>query len=413
MSNKVFFLILFVIFWNLFFPTKYLIPDLTLDGWIKNFMLLGVFLYFRNDIYVFLFGEFRRFNKALILYCIICVISVLVNSSDVSRYNCSLEKIDGSIVDVNAVISPKQTIYYCISLISMTMLIERVSYENKTDILYRYLFYFMLPLVIWVDIDAFNHVVVNGAIGGYIVGTKFQVCYFHFFLIILYYLNHPNLNSFIEKLTIFVLIIVSWFLCAHTECSTMKFGTLLFVIFLFLPSWCKTVLFSEKLVVFSSIILGIGFFLFTSWALQFEIVENVIVGMLNEDMTLTGRLGIFENILEAFQQPAHLAFGYGNGNSVVISIFYGCGYNPQNGLIEVFLNIGILGCLSFLWLMYQSFSRLDYKSYYKYPIVVFVYIMIIVSMIEVPFDRIFMFFIILLLADVSERKKQVLKYLNT
>jgi hypothetical protein len=77
--------IIFIIFWILFFPTQIFIPDYTINGWIKNFMLLIVLGYLRNDFRNFFSGEFGKFNRVLLLYCIICITSVLVNADTVNE----------------------------------------------------------------------------------------------------------------------------------------------------------------------------------------------------------------------------------------------------------------------------------------------------------------------------------------
>ena len=128
-------------------------------------------------------------------------------------------------------------------------------------------------------------------------------------------------------------------------------------------------------------------------------MQDFIVNVLHEDLTLTGRLMIFENIMEAFNN--NIWFGYGYGNSNLISVYYMCGENPQNGLIEVFLNIGIVGCLTFFMVIYNAckFVRIDH--YYKYPTLVYLFTMIVISTIEVPFQKIFIFVTMLLLLTLN------------
>lgn len=387
-----------VIVWLLFFPAYYIGLNMTYNGWAQNAMILTMLFYFRNDLCHFFKGQFKAFNIALVCYCIICISSILLNADTISRYDTDRLLGDGSIQTFVGISSPKSAVYMCTSLIALTLFVERLSVVNKFDVFLGYLLNIFGLLLLFVDLDAFSHTVNDESIGGYIVGTKFQVCYYNLFFCILYYLRHPTLDKKNEKrlLTIFLLIML--LAAIHTKCSTMIIGTFVCFYLIFILSNRKRRIISSGLfLVVLTIVVDLGMFFFTTWILSFEIVQKFVVEVLHEDLTLTGRLTIFENILEAFD--SNLWFGYGYGNSALMSVFLECGENPQNGLIEVYLNIGVLGCLAFLSILYFGMKHIDFRSCYKYPIVVFLFTIIIISSIEVPFDRIFIFFVILLLAN--------------
>ena len=79
-------------------------------------------------------------------------------------------------------------------------------------------------------------------------------------------------------------------------------------------------------------------------------------------------------------------------------MFYTGVQNPQNGLMEVFLNVGIVGSMAFLSWLYFAAKQITESDKYKYPLVVYILTMIVISTIEVPFDKTFMFVMILLAA---------------
>lgn len=408
MSKRIIFLFTFFVFWLIFFPTAKVILDTTYNGWLQNFMILIMAFYFRKHIMQLFKGHYRWINFSVLSYCVICVVSLLINDSTISNYT-TMKVRDGVISVIEGNHSTKSTIYFSLSLLSLLVLVERLSLENKVEYFLKYLWNFSLLLWIWVNIDAFTHVVIDEKIGGYVIGNKFHVCYYNLLVCVIYYLNHPNLTTKKEKMSLLFLIVVLLFACLHTQCSTMVVGTMAFASLVFLvPEKMWHRLSSASFIVSLLVVVDLVFFFFTTWVLQYPIVQDFIVDVLHEDLTLTGRLGIFENITESFSKGMWL--GFGNGNSRVVSLFYTGVENPQNGLIEVFLNVGVVGCVVFLQWLYLSLKEIKETDYYKYPIVLYILTMIVVSTIEVPFGGTFMFFMILLLAE--RRKVEVKKVID-
>lgn len=391
-----------VIVWLLFIPAYNIGINVTYNGWAQNAMIFAMLFYFRHGLFRFFTGQYKSFNIALVCYCIVCILSILLNADSISKYDTDLLSADGTIQSFEGVTSPKRAMYMCASLLALTLFVEQLSILNKFAVFLRYLFYIFGIFLIYVDLDAFSHTVIGEAIGGYVVGTKFQVCYYNLFFCILYYLRHPTLEKKIEKLLLACFLIIMFLAAIHTKCSTMVMGALVcFYLIFILSKNRRRIITSGLFLVLLTIVIDLGMFFFTTWFLSFEIVQDFIVNVLHEDLTLTGRLGIFERIMEAFN--SNLWVGYGYGNSALLSVYLQCGANPQNGLIEVFLNIGILGCLAFLSLLYFGMKHIDLRRWnMKYPIVVFLFTMILISSIEVPFDEIFIFFVILLLANKED-----------
>lgn len=400
MNNSKIFVFTFIVFWLIFAPTSVIIPDPTYNGWVKNILILFMVLSFRKDLSNFLSGPYKSFNLSVLFFCVISILSVIVNSDTINKYATTGIIIGDETYDILGITSPKASIYYSLSLIALTIFIEKLSIENKVSKFFDYLFKISVVFLIWIDIDAFQHVVVNDNILGYVLRDKFAVCYYNLYVCTLYYLLHPYLHRR-ESIIMLLLLILSFLIAVHTQCSTMVIGTVLYFLFLYIfPKRKRFGLSSGITLVSMILILDIGFFFLVSWLLQFEFVQTIIVDVLHEDLTLSGRLGIFERIMDAFQE--HPWFGYGNGNSRVICMYYGCGSNPQNGIIEVFLNTGLLGCLSFLALIYQGAKCISIKDWYKFPVVIYLLVMIIVSTIEVPFEITFIFFVILSAFEIPE-----------
>ena len=392
------YILTFIMFWLLFFPTQIVIDNSTYNGWVKNVFILYMLFTFRNKIPKMFKGEFRWFNRSIVSYCLIMILSIIMNKDTIGYYETSRLK-DGEEQFFIGVVSPKATIYYSLSIIAASFFIEELVRKNQVQVFINILYKLSILLFIWSNIDAFSHTVVDNKIGGYLLGNKFHVCYYNLFVCALYGLKHPTLTMK-EKYLLLTLIVITFAASIHTQCSTMIVGSVIFAATLFFsPKSLRNKLSSGSFIIALIIVADLGFFFFTTWILQFAIVQDFIVNVLHEDLTLTGRLMIFENIMEAFNN--NIWFGYGYGNSNLISVYYMCGENPQNGLIEVFLNIGIVGCLTFFMVIYNAckFVRIDH--YYKYPTLVYLFTMIVISTIEVPFQKIFIFVTMLLLLTLN------------
>lgn len=397
MKNNIIFICTFFIFWLIFFPTTAIISNYTYDGWLKNLMIITMLFILRND-FKYIFNEdFKWFNISIIIFCTINIFSIIINEDTIGKYITTRIK-DGEITTYHGITSPKATIYYSLSLLVFSLFIEKLSHIDKVHVFFKYLWILSLISLLIIDYDAFSHIVINDSIGGYIIGTKFQVCYYNIYICTLYYILHPTLKNNKEKIIITILILITLAISIHTKCTTAAFGIFIYVSLIFIiPKKYRKKISSGKFLLLAIIIIDLGFFFFTTWLLKFNFVQNFIVNVLNEDLTLTGRLSIYQNILDAFEN--NIWFGYGNGNSRIISLYYTNVENPQNGLIEVFLNIGIIGCISFLMVIYNSTKQISKYDWYKYPIIVYILTMIMISTVEVPFDKTFIFFNILLVAN--------------
>ena len=87
-------------------------------------------------------------------------------------------------------------------------------------------------------------------------------------------------------------------------------------------------------------------------------------------------------------------FGYGYLSNAVSNV-YGWG-NPQNGIMDLLVNYGCVGTVAFILLCMSVFQGIactkqvsDKKLEIIYPIVAFIYSMLVCSIMEVSFGRYF------------------------
>ena len=108
-------------------------------------------------------------------------------------------------------------------------------------------------------------------------------------------------------------------------------------------------------------------------------------------MSLTGRIQIYTDIQEAFTESPWIGLGY--GNAIVVAKYYTDAYNTQNGLVELFIQTGVIGVVTFLFLVYTASKALDKNNIIKYVLVAFIYAIIGISTVEIPFKHNFIFFL--------------------
>lgn len=381
----------FLLFWLLFAPTSIIIPDPTINGWIKNAISLFLIWYVRQDIIMMFDKEFRFFNILLLTYCAISILSVYYNADTIGTYSGTYMTNDGEIV-LKGVTSTKGVLYSSIGLLASSLFIQRICDTEDMVLFHKTFFWILLLLLIPTNIDALIRPSGEGTDVEYLIGNKFKVGYYNLYLCTFYYFIYPLLDNIKTKITLFSLVALSFVVSVHTQCSTMAMASLVFMFLaLFAPYLFRVFISSSTSIVFSLLIIGIGFFIFVTWLLQYEAFKYILVNILNEDLTLTGRVQIFASIQQAFTISPWIGLGY--GNSMIISHYFTGALNTQNGLIDLFIQIGFLGVFTFIALMYITSRKIELNKELRYPLVAFIFTMIVISTVEIPFKHIFIFFL--------------------
>lgn len=400
-----------LVFWLFFIPSSFTQLNSTIDGWIKNAITLFLIVLNYKSYKLLYRGNYRYINWTLIAFCIISIISVKHNISFVQSLDVSVYQDDiGMLEDVSGTTNIKGVIFKSLSLIAVALFIESISIKRLVPVFLKTLLYCFVIIVLIGDINALQIEDVEAG-KGYLLGDKFILSYYNLFLCTIYYLNFPKLIRN-QKIILFFLISVSIVISVFVQCSTMIIGAIVFWCIIFLcPKKLRYTLREPLLIVLILLACDLCFFLFSTWILSFGIVEDFIVNVLHEDITLTGRLGIYTEIVSAFQQSP--LFGFGSGNSFIISEYYADAPDAQNGLIDLFLQCGILGCSAFVLLIWLTLQQVSKKDWYVFPIIPYVYAMLVVSMVEIPFNDFFIFFILLLLLKrpkLQKDKKNILRW---
>lgn len=235
----------------------------------------------------------------------------------------------------------------------------------------------------------------------YLLGNKFAVSYMHFFWLALYYQNNIvkiEQGRLWELLFLSAHIVVTALISYAVECSTAIVGISFMVIFLYcykkMPwlynPWGGLVL----LLLFDT------FFLFYEVVLDIPFIQYLIEDVLHEDLTLTGRTVIYAKMFDLIEDQPW--FGYGNGTATFFTQYYVNMPNTQNGLLNDYIDWGIVGVLLFVLLFYFVVKHIDYNSSRKNPFLCLLYTYIVLSSIEITLGLCFL--AILPLSLFSDRK---------
>lgn len=259
--------------------------------------------------------------------------------------------------------------------------------SQKYDIkeILDYLFKIILVILVITDFSvAFtlgNGIGKNGILPIYIIGNKFTVSYLHMLLLSLYpyqkvFIN--NKNKIFITLSIFSLII-----CKIINCNTGIIG--IFIILILKYAIDKNIIkarYINNSIIYISMMCILTFIIINFQVLANNfIVKFIVEGVLKRNLTLTGRIEMYNIVIEKIKSSLF----FGNGfNSTYVEDILGWG-NPQNGLLKMLLDYGMMGTLGFFALIYDSFGKIKSNNY----IIVFLIGMLVCSIVEINISAIY------------------------
>ena len=162
----------------------------------------------------------------------------------------------------------------------------------------------------------------------------------------------------------------------------------------------KKIVYNEKAILLSVLFCTFLSFWFSK-LVTYSFVQYVVVDILGEDLTLTGRLGIYEILLEAMAQNPLWGWGQGNGMSF-LGYFFSTP-NAQNGLFNYITDYGIIGAGLLLCLLYTVCKRVQDEQ--SYPLLALIFTFIILSSVEITFNLQFITYIMMLIPFIANPTK--------
>lgn len=359
-------------------------------------LFMGVVLYFLKHTKFYWIKQFKSVNVYVGLFCMFLIITSLqVNSIDLSLY-FNIKETYGYEYENNGTI---YGISYAFVVMVSFLFVEYVVFINKFKDLIRTLFYISCFYLIINDLL----IIVTGiqsSGSGYFLGNKFTVSYLHLFGAILYNLQSKyKIKRYTKALFLFFLI-YSLLISILVECSTAVVGTFLIIVYLGLKNIFNRLLYN-KIIYFLLLISSIAFAFLYMYILDFPIVKYIIVDVLGEDITLTGRTYIFDTLLKVIDVSPLWGFGVGNSYQL-LSYLYNYP-NAQNGFIDLFIEQGVMGFIGLILIFFTGISIqvARGRNYNLSALLMFVFVLIILSSIEITINKFFVGLLTLLIADDS------------
>ena len=235
----------------------------------------------------------------------------------------------------------------------------------------------------------------------YFIGDKFVVSYLHCFVsALLFMLSYKTervwkissgkliLNGLSLRLGAFAFTGFSVLVCRKVTCSTGMLACVLLFVMMLVPIGVRIVLSSGKAMIIVTSVLDV--LLLGSYSiLKNDFVHEFIYGTLEKSVTWNGRLIIWKEVFRLIGKKP--VFGYGYYSNVVQEVV-GFDANPQNGVLKILIDMGILGLVLFGVMVWISFRNIRGEALKKlYPVVAFMYPMIFASLVEINLTHMIVF----------------------
>lgn len=170
----------------------------------------------------------------------------------------------------------------------------------------------------------------------FLLGNKFNVSYAHIQMYAFYYW-YNNIRKKSNITFSLFLIIYSILIMNIIDCTTGIVGLIIFLSIIYIVPIKKI---KVSTLWISSICYSTLFAFYYVVILNYQFIQNIIVGVLGKQLTLTGRTAIYENIPLVLRN--HILFGYGYGSDYEVWKNFMGMPNSQNGVIECIVEQGII-----------------------------------------------------------------------
>ena len=314
-------------------------------------------------------GQLKK-NNGIFLFAIIMMICTFINFQISTRF-------------INAVVTG-------IEYLLLFLVVDTYCKKYGCQYVINSIWSIILFVIILVDVVAIvtsGRGIGNdgGVLSYFIIGNKFTVSYHQMFFLSMYLAQNIYIKK--EKLRrslFFILLLHSIAICYLIDCNTGIVGCLVIGI-IYILSYKKDSIceFLSSPIVFITIFLGSSFLLIgTDFLINNHMFQNIISNVFHRNMTLTGRMRMFEISVVAISE--NLWWGYGINSTYVQDVLsWG---NAQNGFLKMLLDYGVMGVISFIFVCLSAFNKK--KCFWplktiSFPIMSFLYGMAICTMVEI------------------------------
>ena len=367
---------------------------------IQSVCMLFFALLIFGKISILKWNRFAKFNVLIYAY----IVTILITSflaKDIDITYLSQFYLEGGLEYKAS--SYTLGIFISIAFLLMTVFCEYVNSIGKEKLVLNTFFKLSLFYCFISDVAFLVGFQLNSE--GFIIGNKFTLSYLHMLCAVLYWTKALLYGG--KKKYVYGLILLAAAGSFVLTCTTAVLGCLVILGCYTCQSFFYKKVIYKKKVVALVLFLCCTILIFFSSILGNEYVKFVIVDVLGEDPTLTGRTGIYE--LLGFVLPLRPWWGWGVGNAHSIMAYFFGAANAQNGMLNLVLEQGIIGCIFFLLLLFKSIAMQSKNPLkpYSYPILSLVFSFIILSCVEVTLDYTlisYLLFLTMLYKPVSSRQ---------
>lgn len=323
----------------------------------------------------------REYKHPSALFCIMVVISSIAGylAGYVDSSNC-----------IDALL-------YAICLYALALLITTCSRRGRLET-FMSVFFWMTVIYCVLSIVFIARVgTADGPLLYYFAGNKFSTSYY---FIMLACLAYARLSRGGKSNKLVVLVSASLgllaLIVAHTVyCSTAVAMSALVIVLAFLPRKVQFILEKPTVVIAAMVITGV-ILAFILQLLQIPLVKHLVLDVLGENLTLTGRDLIYSRLRAVISGSPIFGYGYGNA-AVALYVGYG---NAQNSIMETLVNYGAVGLFAIFYMTWTSIK--GSKPAWSWGMFIMLYAMIAGSIVEITYNY---FFFIALMAIFMARDK--------
>ena len=282
--------------------------------------------------------------------------------------------------------------FYMLHLLAIYLAITSFIKKRGTAELIKILIKILLVIIIITDglmlLVRYNF---DSPATNYFIGNKFAVSYLHCFVVaLLYIFDTKRKSNFVFQFSILRLLFLfySIFVCAKVTCTTgilicILMGMIVYVPF---PNKFKEIISNPISAIGITFLVNV--LIFGSFSLLTnDYVAKFISDVLGKSGTWIGRINIYAMILDVIKVHPWIGYGY---FSNIIQDELGFG-NAQNGVFKIIIDSGIIGLSGYVLMVKNSLRNYFSSSKDLWPLIGFVYCMIIASFAEINLTDYLMF----------------------
>lgn len=247
----------------------------------------------------------------------------------------------------------------------------------------------------------------------YLIGNKFVIAYIHCLWIALSFYKYKMKDGALLRngkiscmklkhaIRCIVVAILSFCVCARVTTSTGMVAVVVMTLLMMVPIRIQKILSSNYALISTAGIMNILIFGTT------QLMNNVnaqyfIQNVLGKSSNVTGRSQIWAIIFDFINKKILLGYGYYNG-MIETQLGYG---NPQNGVLKLLLDTGVIGLLAYGMVVFVALRPLNGKDISpNFSMFAFLYAMIAASLVEINLTHMIVFMAFAIIAFGCENEK--------